>query len=936
MPTPQDIISWLRDQFQFALADYVLPAENEMNEEGPSRTVIRPAAALISDNLQGLERIRAMRRLQAGAQFKSVSGSGRAERFCTQIDYMKNYCPKGLDPRFRPSIPDTGKSITYADLTDTNLEYYFRWRMDWQQHAMLYNDPLPFFFLYCFELLNGFHAASPTETIQLLADFWHKSALMPFHKYKADFCVWLKDFYITHDIPVPFAELVQQHHLEDLFPNEIRRPEEELGYEQKMLAASDYDYKRKSYYTGRADRILTLEWAFRIALGSLRVLVKSYGEELDQHLIKPPGVFYFYRPFYEVPVILPLENTRTQVYITQDEIYRFRAGQWNCTRNMMERDSSSPGVGYITYLLDQAIREIETGNAAKPDGAESFLSRWTRSLAYHNGINRAVYNPRFSAIIKEAAQMAIEAESEPPPDCLTPTAAALEKSLSEEPWRTITEARLLRGGTSRSELTKLFLEQGRLLRRVTADKALNHEQIAASVHTPCYTGMEADGLYDYIAWRTGYESGKSEGYQNKEMEFVRLYCAELLSGISGKDTFADLCRLLVYTSRDRKLVKFFPDVLRLWYLHMPKKEKSFTELLIANQVCIYFPELFLLDGSCPQLLDVYNQVSCYKIMRSAFYKPVKHDALQACLSEVLDAVQAYFATKKKMLGNALLQPKELYGSAATLSPISGWFVHLPKLPKTCTHVQLSPLESYTRKRNGTVWFIENQPEVFPYANVVCGCILKRMEVALRRRLSNDNRLSSDCASFISRINPYRAGSLENLLQKPAFGETIDAAVDAYLDKHGAGKLLDPPKTKKSKTSKKPSAEPDLPAHKPVVVDFSLLDTIRAESEETLGKLMLAEEGAPTGHSAPQGAGGAPTGHSAPQGAASLRAALTEEQIAALDSLAEEGSAGYARHDELFWEEINALALEYIGDTLVDSGGIYEDYLDNWIAAGQQA
>ncbi len=95
---------------------------------------------------------------------------------------------------------------TYHDLNLRQLRGYFTWRTLLRK-CSYQQAPLPFFYIYTYELLNGIGAASPEEAFQKLVEFKtgflesDSGNTIPLRNYQR----WLFDFAVINALPIEYA-----------------------------------------------------------------------------------------------------------------------------------------------------------------------------------------------------------------------------------------------------------------------------------------------------------------------------------------------------------------------------------------------------------------------------------------------------------------------------------------------------------------------------------------------------------------------------------------------------------------------------------------------------------------------------------------------------------------------------------------------------------
>ena len=213
----------------------------------------------------------------------------------------------------------------------------------------------------------------------------------------------------------------------------------------------------------------------------------------------------------------------------------------------------------------------------------------------------------------------------------------------------------------------------------------------------------------------------------------------------------------------------------------------------------------------------------------------------------------------------------------------------------------------------------------PPAPALAGFLLKRMEQRLRERVRYPYSLR---ANPVQMVCPALKGRnrLRAFLATGALTAAIDAAVDEFAQINDLSPLAG---VRRQGGGVRPPA-PSLPAEPPppppeVKIDFALLPEIRAQANALTELLIVEDDGEPVGAAIlPPGSSQAGGMHAAPT-------AFTPEQIAILAYLS--AGEGNPNIDDIAVEAINEIALETIGDTLIEAHEngykIIEEYRESW-------
>jgi len=268
-------------------------------------------------------------------------------------------------------------------------------------------------------------------------------------------------------------------------------------------------------------------------------------------------------------------------------------------------------------------------------------------------------------------------------------------------------------------------------------------------------------------------------------------------------------------------------------------------------------------------LPIFDQMATYRLTKSKFYQPGRASLFGACFDCVLRAAQEAFGQAGLSLRQAMLAR--------------------------------------------------------PHAPALAGFLLKRMEQRLRERAGYPYAVKADPAQMLGQALKGR-GKFRAFLASGALEKAIDAAVDAFSKENDLSGLAGSKRYSPQKKSPPLPQEPE-PLPPPVTINFDLLPKIRAEARELTERLVVEEEVEMRKQNAEcRNEEVEPIVHS------SLHAALSPAQIAIIEYLCV-GDGPPPAMDEIAAEAINEIALEIMGDTLIEAGEngfqVIEEYAENW-------
>ena len=504
-----------------------------------------------------------------------------------------------------------------------------------------------------------------------------------------------------------------------------------------------------------------------------------------------------------------------------------------------------------------------------------------------------------------------------------------------------------------------LIKQGEFMKDVTDDFGWN---CFCSIERPIYGALSTDQLRTYFTWRTSARNGV---YSQIDKPYIILYCYELLNKIGVMSSTDAYNRLSALWEGCRGFCPALDTVLPRWM-------KDFRAFNDVGDVAAC-PAESALDTRPPDGLDILERrysgkleylmgISSYNLKGSIFFndktKPLMDDALEIALN----TLDGYFEKSGISMFELLCGKirKEFFWT-----PFNGAYVDMSRMDGFHS-LKISPTEQYTTKR-GEPCLQTFEPS--PYRSFV-GWILKSVESVLRKRTGFRYGISPNITpvlnDFLNRDKLVRA------VNAPEFSGLIPDAVNAWCDEKG---IFPPKKQPKKRSSynfdEKPAADstsPKKPA--PIEIDISKLSQIREESDETTRKLIVEEADTVTPEeltdritsiseddfdeqttgfaesygtysdeeSSPLPAEPASAEISLdsfsvlPDGWREFAQSLTSSDVELLKAVRDGSGEALCRSrnvmPETEYDRINALAMEHIGDVLIENGELLEDYISD--------
>ena len=465
------------------------------------------------------------------------------------------------------------------------------------------------------------------------------------------------------------------------------------------------------------------------------------------------------------------------------------------------------------------------------------------------------------------------------------------------------------------------------------------------IERPIYGAMSTDQLRTYFTWRTQARQGN---YPRVDKPYVLLYCFELLNKIGVLSSSDAYTRLYGVWQGCREFCPALDKLLPRWL----KDFRAFNRVEDGElpgdiaDAAAGSADSDILNHVYSGKLDCLMERSSYNLKGSIFFTDDTRPLLEGALEAALNALDGYFSDKNVTLFELICGRLQ---KDFNWSPFAGAYVDLDRMDGFRS-LKISPMEQYSTKRG--------QPclEVFepaPYRNFV-GWILKSVESALRKRTGFRYSLMPNITpvleDFTNRERLYKPASA------PEFTDLIPSAVNLWCDEHG---IFPPKKQKKQKPGYNFDEVPDSSAPKttaPVEIDVTKLAKIREESDEIASRLIIEEpetlaakeisdkiaeiveddfeeltENFAANYSEYNTESNIAVGDFSglsPEWA-QLATALSPEDFGLLKALLN-GTAEALCHSrgvmpETEYDRINSVAMETLGDLLIENSEVIEDY-----------
>lgn len=336
-------------------------------------------------------------------------------------------------------------------------------------------------------------------------------------------------------------------------------------------------------------------------------------------------------------------------------------------------------------------------------------------------------------------------------------------------------------------------------------------------YLPQYTDMSFPELRGYFTWRTKVRKGIVE---ETSSSFVFVYIYELINGIGVTSPQNGFEKLLYiwneYRDFDHKIDRYLKDWLKDYVIYyemdvsrikdIPRKKNHYLFSLGDIQSAVT-------ELNFSRFLELINDFSNYKILKSKFLKEFKNDYIEAFTQVYMEVENFYNKNRKTTLFEKMFGKE----SCDTWVPFrSGIFYENTKnLDRKCV---VNDFERYVCK-NG-VWLKYSYSEYYSDKRFI-GEILRTTEFYLREMYNYSYKITFRGSSKV----------LTSLIEK---------TVRKYCEDHNKlelySRLKEQQKNKKEKTREKVAPEKTEPII--IKIDTTKFDEIRRIAQNTQNKLIV--------------------------------------------------------------------------------------------------
>ena len=338
-------------------------------------------------------RFQKMRRIGSVSYFTWDYYRDSAKQFYDQARFMADYeededacAPCRL---YRP---------VYADMNDDQLQTYFAWRTKVRK-GQVDKTSRSYGITYLYELLNQIHTKSPMDALEQMILFW-KAYRVYDDSFDTFLPRWVKEFYICHDISVPYGEI------QAMFPERKGEASYDLDQVRKEILEGNYNnilwyLNQESTYKILESRFYQGEWGYTISqmlpyvLRRLDTLFAQKDLSFGTVLAGEPVYCEHWQPLRDAVCYDTKPAGDREVSFGKYEIYSYKAGRWSCYK-ISGYQSGRGLIGHMLKLMEAKTRELTHFKyKLKPNGdtalSVGYYKPAVKRLARSEAFEQAVY-----------------------------------------------------------------------------------------------------------------------------------------------------------------------------------------------------------------------------------------------------------------------------------------------------------------------------------------------------------------------------------------------------------------------------------------------------------------------------------------------------------------------------------------------------------------
>jgi len=174
------------------------------------------------------------------------------------------------------------------------------------------------------------------------------------------------------------------------------------------------------------------------------------------------------------------------------------------------------------------------------------------------------------------------------------------------------------------------------------------------MYYPYYQHMGYEQLRTYFTWRTKARLGQILQVPDS---YVFLYVYELLSGIGTDDSQDGLNKLLCvwdnFSGQDSAIDNYLPRWIKDYHIYY-ELPRSFEDFIKEYDLQRHYSLSLIIDTDERDDLELWNNISAYKVTGSGFYKEGNERLLQDCFIAVLGGIRDFCSGREARVEDMLI------------------------------------------------------------------------------------------------------------------------------------------------------------------------------------------------------------------------------------------------------------------------------------------
>ncbi|GHU48969.1 hypothetical protein FACS1894127_0880 [Clostridia bacterium] len=617
---------------------------SDSNDSKYKAVKIKPTNRIAEETIRKMMKISVPRAVRRG-QYLSER---QEEVFCAQARFMENFEDS------YPLVEKCSSSVkVYSGLNIQQLRCYFTWRTK-ARRGEFEKTYLAYIHVYIFEIINNIGVSDPIDAAKKLAAVWHRYKSSS-ERLNNELRLWFKDYYACNDFQISFKELVTLTGTEEFYP-ELYTFDNEKHISTMIIESADYDIRESNFV--KKDNIyrFNIERCLIAVVKNLSPLLNMYGTSWERMYLS--GVTYWIPHVkYNDAIYWGEDPKKTIIEISETEYFKPSSYYWFHYRAEGPSRVAKYFFGYITKSIEAKVRDWNHYRyKLSPSKDFKSIKRIPDDAAIE--VEKLVKDRYFDAILTETTLSVLQSQNlrdNTENELIVPEVNALRilnDMINREPYKTFAKLHELKNRDIGPD--QIFYLQALTLKNLE-DDFNGFADFEADM--PRFTLMNNDQLRTYLTWRTKVSRGQMPGIP---FAYVKLYVFELINGLNAKDPhegFGKLAEVLRSYDGNSKFVKQLIVWIRDFYIcHMG--DASFFGLVRRYKLEGYYPYIMLQDEDLEDYVSVYEKLSSHKILKGKLKTEETIPMINDCVRRVFSEVERRFLEEGMIFSEILTRREE--------------------------------------------------------------------------------------------------------------------------------------------------------------------------------------------------------------------------------------------------------------------------------------